>query len=86
VSEEEDPPGVSSLEEEPPAGVEEEEPPSTSPPSLCSSECLLTMDDLMSQKTATCIINGVNLTKEFSKLVSNIRCKLKYIHNRINII
>jgi hypothetical protein len=49
-----------------------------------SFKCLLTMTDLMSQKIATCNIDGVNLTKEFSNLASNIRCKLKCIHNRIN--
>jgi hypothetical protein len=45
---------------------------------------LVSMAELISQKTATCIIDGVNLTKGFSKLASNIRCKLKCIHNRMN--
>jgi hypothetical protein len=43
------------------------------------------MTELMSQKTAICIIDDVNIIKEFSKLASDIRCKLKYIYNRINI-
>jgi hypothetical protein len=35
----------------------------------------------VTKNSATCIIDGVNLKK--SKLASNIRCKLKCIHNRI---
>jgi hypothetical protein len=49
-----------------------------------SSECLLSMTGLISQKIAQHASLMMSISQKKSKLDSNIKCKLKSIHNRIN--